>query len=78
MGDDGARRVYGDGGRQVHDDGARRMYGTASARRRPPAGKGEQLADWADGRLGLYALAKANMRKVVPDHWSFMLCEVTL
>ncbi|MEU0197699.1 MULTISPECIES: cytochrome bc complex cytochrome b subunit [unclassified Streptomyces] len=60
------------------DDGARRAYGTASARRRPPAGKGEKLADWADGRLGLYALAKANMRKVFPDHWSFMLGEVTL
>ncbi|MFJ3444564.1 cytochrome bc complex cytochrome b subunit [Streptomyces sp. NPDC086081] len=62
----------------MSDDGARRVYGTASARRRPPAGKGERLADWADGRLGLYALAKANMRKVFPDHWSFMLGEVTL
>ena len=60
------------------DDGARRVYGTDSADRRPPAGKGEKLADWADGRLGLYALAKANMRKVFPDHWSFMLGEVTL
>ncbi|MER5829545.1 cytochrome bc complex cytochrome b subunit [Streptomyces sp. NPDC002130] len=60
------------------DDGARRVYGTDSAHRRPPAGKGEKLADWADGRLGLYALAKANMRKVFPDHWSFMLGEVTL
>ncbi|MFB7932283.1 MULTISPECIES: cytochrome bc complex cytochrome b subunit [Streptomyces] len=60
------------------DDGARRVYGTASARRRPPAGKGEHLADWADGRLGLYGLARANMRKVFPDHWSFMLGEVTL
>ncbi|MEU6684987.1 cytochrome bc complex cytochrome b subunit [Streptomyces sp. NPDC046832] len=60
------------------DDGARRVYGTDSARRRPPAGKGEKLADWADGRLGLFALAKANMRKVFPDHWSFMLGEVTL
>ncbi|MFI2716953.1 cytochrome bc complex cytochrome b subunit [Streptomyces collinus] len=60
------------------DDGARRVYGTDSAHRRPPAGKGEQLADWADGRLGLYGLAKANMRKVFPDHWSFMLGEVTL
>ncbi|MEV5103563.1 cytochrome bc complex cytochrome b subunit [Streptomyces massasporeus] len=60
------------------DDGARRVYGTDSADRRPPAGKGEKLADWADGRLGLYGLAKANMRKVFPDHWSFMLGEVTL
>ncbi|MFF6783377.1 cytochrome b N-terminal domain-containing protein [Streptomyces sp. NPDC012510] len=39
---------------------------------------GERLADWADGRLGIYALAKANMRKIFPDHWSFMLGEVAL
>ncbi|KAB1145665.1 cytochrome bc complex cytochrome b subunit [Streptomyces luteolifulvus] len=49
----------------------------ASARRDPPAA-GERIADWADGRLGLYRLAKANMRKVFPDHWSFMLGEVCL
>ncbi|WP_171115207.1 MULTISPECIES: cytochrome bc complex cytochrome b subunit [Streptomyces] len=41
-------------------------------------GRGEKAADWADGRLGLYSLAKANMRKVFPDHWSFMLGEVCL
>ncbi|MDH6551960.1 cytochrome bc complex cytochrome b subunit [Streptomyces sp. SAI-041] len=56
-------------------DGARSVNGTA---RGAEAGKGEKLADWADGRLGLYALAKANMRKVFPDHWSFMLGEVCL
>ncbi|WP_127356989.1 cytochrome bc1 complex cytochrome b subunit [Actinacidiphila soli] len=42
------------------------------------APKGQRLADWADGRLGLYGLAKANLRKVFPDHWSFMLGEVSL
>ncbi|MFM9611412.1 ubiquinol-cytochrome c reductase cytochrome b subunit [Streptomyces sp. V2] len=41
-------------------------------------GKGEAFADWADGRLGIYGLAKANLRKVFPDHWSFMLGEVCL
>jgi ubiquinol-cytochrome c reductase cytochrome b subunit len=56
-------------------DGARSVNRTA---RGGEAGKGEKLADWADGRLGLYALAKANMRKVFPDHWSFMLGEVCL
>ncbi|MEU9169452.1 cytochrome bc complex cytochrome b subunit [Streptomyces sp. NPDC048420] len=56
-------------------DGARSVKRTA---RRAESGKGEKLADWADGRLGLYALAKANMRKVFPDHWSFMLGEVCL
>lgn len=39
---------------------------------------GEKIADWADGRLGIYGLAKANMRKIFPDHWSFMLGEVSL
>jgi ubiquinol-cytochrome c reductase cytochrome b subunit len=47
----------------------------ASRRQAPP---GERVADWADGRLGLYALARANMRKIFPDHWSFMLGEVCL
>ncbi|WP_327188167.1 cytochrome bc1 complex cytochrome b subunit [Streptomyces sp. NBC_01334] len=46
------------------------------ARSEAPAG--ERLADWADGRLGIYTLAKANMRKIFPDHWSFMLGEVCL
>ncbi|MGW1198355.1 cytochrome bc1 complex cytochrome b subunit [Streptomyces sp. NPDC002536] len=45
-------------------------------RRKAPAG--ERVADWADGRLGIYSLAKANMRKIFPDHWSFMLGEVCL
>ncbi|MEV5377763.1 cytochrome bc complex cytochrome b subunit [Streptomyces nondiastaticus] len=48
----------------------------APGRRKAPAG--ERVADWADGRLGIYSLAKANMRKIFPDHWSFMLGEVCL
>ncbi|MFE5888656.1 cytochrome bc1 complex cytochrome b subunit [Streptomyces sp. NPDC002285] len=58
--------------------GARSGNEGTAARRPAPPGKGEKVADWADGRLGLYALAKANMRKVFPDHWSFMLGEVCL
>ncbi|MFC5724621.1 cytochrome bc complex cytochrome b subunit [Streptomyces gamaensis] len=49
---------------------------TTDNRRQAPAG--ERLADWADGRVGIYSLAKANMRKIFPDHWSFMLGEVCL
>jgi ubiquinol-cytochrome c reductase cytochrome b subunit len=49
---------------------------TAAKQRQAPAG--ERIADWADGRLGIYSLAKANMRKIFPDHWSFMLGEVAL
>ncbi|SDN87939.1 ubiquinol-cytochrome c reductase cytochrome b subunit [Streptomyces sp. cf386] len=59
-------------------DGARSGNEEAAERRSAPPGKGEKVADWADGRLGIYALAKANMRKVFPDHWSFMLGEVCL
>ena len=55
-------------------DGARSVD---EARGRTPA-KGESIADWTDGRLGLYGMAKANMRKVFPDHWSFMLGEICL
>src|ERR1700709_1356928 len=35
-------------------------------------------AEWADDRLGLAGLAKKNLRKVFPDHWSFMLGEIAL
>ncbi|CAM5594304.1 MULTISPECIES: cytochrome bc1 complex cytochrome b subunit [Streptomyces] len=59
-------------------DGAGSGNGAVAGRRSAPPGKGERVADWADGRLGIYALAKANMRKVFPDHWSFMLGEVCL
>ena len=59
-------------------DGARSGNGERASARRGEPGKGERLADWADGRLGIYALAKANMRKVFPDHWSFMLGEIAL
>ncbi|MFI8188020.1 cytochrome bc complex cytochrome b subunit [Streptomyces sp. NPDC085946] len=59
-------------------DGARPKYRTADSPREDASGPGGRLADWADGRLGIYAVAKANMRKVFPDHWSFMLGEVSL
>src|SRR3954462_14711549 len=36
------------------------------------------LAEWADDRLGLATLAKKNLRKGFPDHWSFMLGEIAL
>ena len=40
--------------------------------------KGAALATWADERLGLATMLKKNIRKVFPDHWSFMLGEVAL
>ncbi|MEO7589196.1 MAG: ubiquinol-cytochrome c reductase cytochrome b subunit [Arachnia sp.] len=33
---------------------------------------------WADDRLGLAKLGRGNLRKVFPDHWSFLLGEVAL
>ena len=36
------------------------------------------LASWADDRLGLATAMKKNLRKVFPDHWSFMLGEIAL
>src|SRR5689334_24989375 len=40
--------------------------------------KAGAAATWADERLGLAAMGKKNLRKVFPDHWSFMLGEVAL
>ncbi|MEV6795705.1 cytochrome bc complex cytochrome b subunit [Streptomyces sp. NPDC051320] len=52
------------------------MSTVTDPQRKAPAG--ERVADWADGRLGIYGLAKTNMRKIFPDHWSFMLGEICL
>src|SRR3954471_19274582 len=47
----------------------------ATAKRPNPVGA---AAEWADDRLGLAGLAKKQLRKVFPDHWSFMLGEIAL
>ncbi len=36
------------------------------------------MANWADERLGLGTVMKKQVRKVFPDHWSFMLGEIAL
>ena len=36
------------------------------------------VAGWADERLGLATAMRKNLRKVFPDHWSFMLGEIAL
>ncbi|MDN5893579.1 MAG: cytochrome bc complex cytochrome b subunit [Nocardioides sp.] len=41
-------------------------------------GKGAKVVGWADDRLGLATVAKKNIRKIFPDHWSFMLGEIAL
>jgi ubiquinol-cytochrome c reductase cytochrome b subunit len=40
--------------------------------------KAGAAATWADDRLGLATLMRKNLRKVFPDHWSFMLGEIAL
>ncbi|MEU1014394.1 cytochrome bc complex cytochrome b subunit [Streptomyces sp. NPDC005898] len=50
--------------------------GTRGRPARP--GRGERVADWADGRLGINTLARTQMRKIFPDHWSFMFGEICL
>jgi ubiquinol-cytochrome c reductase cytochrome b subunit len=35
-------------------------------------------ASWVDDRTGIAAVAKKQVRKVFPDHWSFMLGEIAL
>ncbi|MDK1475536.1 cytochrome bc complex cytochrome b subunit [Streptomyces sp. 549] len=51
---------------------------TDSPNTRGAAPAGERVADWADSRLGVYGAAKKNLRKVFPDHWSFLLGEIAL
>ncbi|MFT4188167.1 MAG: ubiquinol-cytochrome c reductase cytochrome b subunit [Aeromicrobium sp.] len=34
--------------------------------------------EWLDDRLGLAGVARKNMRKIFPEHWSFMLGEIAL
>ena len=49
--------------------------GAATAKK---PGRAGAVANWADERLGLAGLLKKNLRKVFPDHWSFMLGEIAL
>jgi ubiquinol-cytochrome c reductase cytochrome b subunit len=51
--------------------------GTEPAARQKPNPAGA-VANWADERLGIATSAKKQIRKVFPDHWSFMLGEIAL
>ena len=54
-----------------------RTNGKTAAQATPPSKVGA-AATWADDRLGLAKAGKKQLRKVFPDHWSFMLGEVAL
>ena len=49
---------------------------TAATAKKPS--KVGAAASWADERLGLASAMKKQVRKVFPDHWSFMLGEIAL
>ncbi|HYX12595.1 MAG TPA: hypothetical protein VE817_11440, partial [Candidatus Acidoferrum sp.] len=38
----------------------------------------ERIAGWLDHRTGLGGFARTALRKVFPDHWSFLLGELAL
>src|ERR1044072_3200373 len=50
--------------------------GKAAVAKKPSAAG--KVATWADDRLGLATATKKHLRKVFPDHWSFMLGEIAL
>ena len=56
--------------------GARMSTATDTRRARRPPASGSPTGRTAGS--GIYGLAKANMRKIFPDHWSFMLGEICL
>ena len=43
-----------------------------------PTTLGGKASDYLDQRLGIAGAAKKNLRKIFPDHWSFMLGEICL
>ncbi|UDY22546.1 cytochrome b [Nocardioides sp. Kera G14] len=51
---------------------------TTTAPTGAPTTRVGKAAEWADERLGLAAMGKKNLRKIFPDHWSFMLGEIAL
>jgi ubiquinol-cytochrome c reductase cytochrome b subunit len=38
----------------------------------------ERLGQWVDARTGMFGIARTALRKVFPDHWSFLLGEIAL
>ncbi|MFL5725333.1 MAG: cytochrome bc complex cytochrome b subunit [Chloroflexota bacterium] len=55
---------------------------TDAADRREPADEEptelERAARWLDSRTGAFGIARTALRKVFPDHWSFLLGEIAL
>ncbi|GAA4954911.1 ubiquinol-cytochrome c reductase cytochrome b subunit [Uniformispora flossi] len=54
------------------------VHASSAASEEIPDNAATKTVDYFDERLGIYGAAKKNLRKVFPDHWSFMLGEVAL
>src|SRR5690625_1432772 len=58
------------------------MSTESSSQARVPAAKFERRVggpvSWLDDRLGVARLVRPHLRKVFPDHWSFLLGEIAL
>ena len=54
------------------------MTGRPQAADQPPPTELDRLVGWLDERTGIAAVARTVLRKVFPDHWSFLLGEVAL
>ncbi len=52
--------------------------GPADDAERDPPTDLERLAMWIDTRTGLAGVVRTGMRKVFPDHWTFLLGEIAL
>ena len=44
----------------------------------PAPGRLAEVGNWVDERTGLGKVAKGGLRKIFPDHWSFLLGEIAL
>jgi len=63
-------------GRPPSREERERAAGTADEA--PPPTELERLGIWLDRRTGIAGVARTGLRKVFPDHWSFLLGEIAL
>ena len=54
------------------------MTSRPQATDQPPPTELDRLVGWLDERTGIAAVARTVLRKVFPDHWSFLLGEIAL
>jgi ubiquinol-cytochrome c reductase cytochrome b subunit len=65
----------------VYDERARAVRDSEEWRAAAPSDgptELERIAGWLDARTGMASVARTGLRKVFPDHWSFLLGEIAL